>query len=165
MGTLWQTYKKLEKKVSPMIRDATECDIEYLLPLARKMHSTSIYKNSHYSDDNIRVWAKGYITSDHSYFRVYCREEKAVAYLLGYITNYLWGDDLFAQEELLFTDGKSHLAGLKLLKDFEKWAIDWGALQVNFPVTYDGLTDVKYNKVMERLGYKQQGTIFKKDLI
>ena len=61
MGTLWQTYKKLEKKVSPMIRDATECDIEYLLPLARKMHSTSIYKNSHYSDDNIRVWAKGYI--------------------------------------------------------------------------------------------------------
>ena len=75
------------------------------------------------------------------------------------------GDDLFAQEELLFTDGKSHLAGLKLLKDFEKWAIDWGALQINFPVTYDGLTDVKYNKVMERLGYKQQGTIFKKDLI
>tara|TARA_E500000178_G_scaffold340077_1_gene382364 strand:- start:253 stop:723 length:471 start_codon:yes stop_codon:yes gene_type:complete len=151
-------------KVSPMIRDATKCDIEYLLPLARKMHSTSIYKNSHYSDDNIRVWAKGYIDSDHSYFRVYCREEKAVAFLLGYITNYLWGDDIFAQEELLFTDGKSQLAGFKLLKDFEKWAIKNNCREVNYSVTYGGATTSQYDDVMERLGYTKQGTIYKKGL-
>ncbi len=148
-----------------MIREGTYEDIEQLLPMAQEMHNTSIYKDTHYSHDVVREYASRFVGNPNNYFKVYIRNDTPVAYLLGYITNYLWGNDILAQEELLFTDGKSQLAGFKLLKDFEVWAKEKGCKEVNYSVTYGGDPTSQYDNVMERMGYTKQGAIYKKGIV
>ena len=133
--------------------------------MAQEMHDTSRYKDTHYSHDVVREYASRFVGTPNNYFKVYIRNDTPVAYLLGYITNYLWGNDLLAQEELLFTDGKSQLAGFKLLKDFEVWAKEKGCKEVNYSVTYGGDPTSQYDNVMERMGYKKQGAIYKKGIV
>mgnify|MGYP001186976245 FL=1 len=145
-----------------MIKDGTNEDIEYLLPLAKKMHETSIYRNLDYTDERIRTYAQKFVQSEDHYFRVYIKDEKPTAFFLGYITNYIWSYQILGCEEQLFTDNSSPLVGLKLTKDFEKWCKEKGAVEVNFSVTHSGKPNEKYNKFMERMGYKDVGSIFKK---
>jgi hypothetical protein len=148
------------------IQDGTYADIETLLPLAKEMHETSIYKDTHYDENVVREFASKFCGNPHKYFRVYKKNGLyPMGYLLGYITNYLWGNDLLAQEELLFTDQSSQLAGFKLLKDFEKWAKEKGCKEVNYSVTYGGSPTSQYDRVMERMGYTKQGAIYKKGIL
>ena len=148
-----------------MIKEGTYEDIETLLPLAKEMHGTSIYKDTHYDENIVREYASRFCGNPNKYFRVYYKGDKPMAYLLGYITNYLWGNDILAQEELLFTDQSSQLAGFKLLKDFEKWAKEKGCKEVNYSVTYAGAPNEQYDKVMTRMGYTKQGAIYKKGIV
>lgn len=145
-----------------MVRDATYDDVEKLLPLAYVMHQTSIYKETEYDEEVVRKYAKHFVDSENNYFRVVDKDGKPCAFFLGYITTYLWSNQTLACEENLFTDGTSVLAGLKLTKDFEAWAKEKGAYEVNFSITHSGKPDEQMNKFMVRMGYQERGAIFKK---
>ena len=130
-----------------MIKEGTYEDIETLLPLAKEMHGTSIYKDTHYDENIVRGYASRFCGNPNKYFRVYYKGDKPMAYLLGYI------------------DQSSQLAGFKLLKDFEKWAKEKGCKEVNYSVTYAGAPNEQYDKVMTRMGYTKQGAIYKKGIV
>ena len=146
-----------------MVRDGTDDDIEKLLPLAIKMHETSIYKGLELDLEVVRKYAKGFIKDDWKYFRVYVgQDEVPSAFFMGFTTNYFFNNQVLGCEENLFTNEKNPFAGIRLTKDFEKWCKKRGAVEMNFSVTHSGKPNGQYHKFMKRMGYQEIGAIFKK---
>ena len=148
-----------------MIREGKDEDIEKLIPLAIKMHETSIYKNLELDLQVVRDYAKQFIKDDWKYFRVCVGEDKIPsAFFMGFITKYFFNNQILGCEENLFTNEKNPFAGIRLTKDFEAWCKKKGAVEVNFSVTHSGKPNEQYHKFMKRMGYKEIGAIFKKGI-
>ena len=146
-----------------MIRDATYEDIEILLPLSEEMHRTSpVYSSMPYDKDKVREYARGYVKRDYTYFRVYEKNGKPVAFFLGYITNYFVNYSIMGQQETLYTDEKNPMVGIRLSKDFEVWCKEQGALEVNYGITHSHTP--RHRDFMSRLGYEVVGTVYSKRL-
>jgi hypothetical protein len=145
-----------------MIRDAIDEDIEILLPLAIKMHSTSkVYADLDLDLQKVRDYAKDYIDYYDRYFRVYEKDGRPVAFFLGYVCEYFFGNQKLGIQENLFTNEENPMVGIRLSKDFEAWCKERGAIEVNFGITTSHDRQ-RHDKFMARLGYRDCGTVYKK---
>lgn len=149
--------------ITKMIRDATYDDIEILLPLAKEMHRTSpVYSSMPFNEGKVRQYSRNYSEKSHTYFRVYEKDGKPVAFFLGYVQNYFFNYEVLGQQETLYTDGKNPMVGIRLSKDFEIWCKEQGAIEVNYGITHSHTP--RHTSFMSRLGYEIVGTVYSKRL-
>lgn len=146
-----------------MIRDAHEDDIDGLFELAHRMYLESRYSTLPFDGEKARRMGRIFINREDRYFRVYEKDETPVAFCMGGITDYMFSDCLLAEEYIVYSDAKAPLSGLRLMKDFEKWAKDWGVLEINFSTTALG-DDPRYEAFCTRLGYRPCGRHWKRRL-
>lgn len=147
-----------------MIRDATYEDIEEILQLAIEMHRTSsTYSFADFHNPKFIDYCKRCIEYNNRYIRVFDSGSGPVAFFMGVISEHLFGRDRVGVQELLWTNGKAPMCGIRLSKDFENWCKKKGAIDVTFGITHSHDRG-RHDKFMSRLGYEDGGTVYKKRL-
>ncbi|QGH45095.1 hypothetical protein [Ralstonia phage Reminis] len=147
------------------VRDATILD---LLPLARLAES---YLSEVRTMDNHPLCVKTYmeglaasILSDDGYVSVLEVDRKVVGGFWGIITNQPWSATKFAQDIIIYVekpyrDGN----GLKLIRQWMKWAKDKGAKEV-YLSTASGIDTERFIRLTKLLGFEPVGHGFKKEV-
>lgn len=146
-----------------MIRDANYEDIEDVFDLGHSLWLESNYRHLPWDNEKARRMGHVFIERDDKYFRIVEKDEKIIAFCMGGLSDYIFSEGLFAEEYLLYTEKKAPLSGAKLMRDFEKWARQWGALEMNFSTTAYG-EDPRYEAFCTRLGYEPCGRNWKRRL-
>lgn len=127
------------------------------------MYLESEYSTLPFDPEKARRMGGVFIDRQDRYFRVYEKDGVPVAFCMGGIADYIFSDALLGEEYIVYTNQEAPMAGARLMKDFEKWARDFGAIELNFSTTALG-DDPRYEAFCTRLGYRPCGRHWKKRL-
>jgi GNAT superfamily N-acetyltransferase len=101
----------------------------------------------------------------HVIYAARCKGE-IVAILWGTLNEYLWCDESFAQDCMVYIL-KEHRGGLlakRLVDCFERWAAIKGATSIHFGANSGIGDNAPASKLYSRLGYAQVGLSFRKNI-
>ncbi len=143
-------------------RDITEKDVPIVVDLARQCHVESNYSALIFDPEVVTTLAESMLLDPSVRFcRVAEKENKIFAMYAGFISQYIFSKDLMASDLLLYVEPSKRgtLAAVKLMKEFEMWAFDNGALEIR-PAVTTGIKIEKTKKLHEILGYTTSGHTF-----
>lgn len=145
------------------IRPVTPLDTLTCVDLAARFAGESAYAGLPVSEEKLRRLAAQYATQPGHYFRVAEEDGWIVGMLLGHTTPFIFGDALLAEQ--LFWYVLPHKRGssvaVRLLLDFIAWAEEQGVAEVSAGITTGMDIDGPVGAVLQRLGFKRTGSIYK----
>jgi len=119
------------------------------------MHLESCYSGIAFDPDRTvrALWSMGY-------FRVARKGDELVGMFAGGCEEYFFGPELLAMEYIWYVRpaNRGSRAALLLLRDFESWALGLGCREVCIGTS----TGFEYDGLMEKLGYRKTGGIYKR---
>jgi RimJ/RimL family protein N-acetyltransferase len=145
----------------------SEQDIEPMIEMGAAMHAESAFASLDYSWDKCRKLGHRYIQNPDVNFGVVAESDgKTVGMLMGYITDYYFGNDRIACDILWYIDPdyRGSRAAIKLLRAFQHWAKEQGASEVCIGVS----TAVEFERtglLLQRLGYTHVGGNYKLSVV
>jgi len=148
------------------IRKISRPDFESLLVLGRLMHEESSYRHLEYNKEKLWQLGEKTIFEPRSYFGVVAEKDaEIVGMFLGYITPFFFSSQKIAGDLVLFVTPKERgsSVALRLIREYEAWAIANGAKQIMLGVT-TGVNEERTKELFLRLGYKPAGAIVKKEV-
>lgn len=147
------------------VRPAEEKDIEPCLELGRQFWDESHYGRFTFNNDKAVSFGKTIIGSPWSFFWVAEDEGKTVGFNIAHLENPAFSYDLMAIHDLLFVNknDRGHMAGLKLMRVYDHWAKENGAVYATFIPSGMGL-DERWDSFSSHLGYEKMGSYFRKEL-
>ena len=146
-----------------MIRDAEHEDVEECLELGHRMYLASQYSSLPWCSDKCRNLGHSFVEREDRYFRLYEKDNRPVGFCTGGIEDLIFSEEYMGKEYLLFTSEEVPLVGLRLMRDFEKWCINWGVMEIDFSTTSQG-EDKRFEAFANRLGYRPAGRHWKRRL-
>ncbi len=145
-------------------RDITEADVPIVVNLARQAHEESNYSHLIFDHEKVAELARSMLPDPTVRFcRVAGKNNEIFAMYAGFIAPYIFSYDLMASDLLLFVEPsrRGTMAAAKLMKEFEAWAFDNGALEIR-PAITTGVKMSETKRLHEVLGYDTSGYTFVK---
>jgi GNAT superfamily N-acetyltransferase len=145
----------------------SEQDIEPMIEMGASMHAESAFAALDYSWSKCRELGHRYIQNpDVNFGAVAEADGKTVGMLMGYVTDYYFGNDKIACDILWYIDPdhRGSRAAIKLLRAFQRWAKEQGASEVCIGVS----TAVEFERtglLLQRLGYTHVGGNYKLSVV
>ena len=149
-----------------MIIKPTYKDIFKIEELIRVAAQEGPYKELSYNREKVLLGIKDILEDPSQCIIIYTIKDKFIGIFLGYLSTWYTGDDIVAQDKTWFVLPEYRTktrAAIVLVKAFEKWAKDNGAMSICPGSMTGGDIDVVC-KLYERLGYKAIGYNFKKTI-
>jgi len=145
------------------IRSLEWADIPSVVDLAKQMHAESAFSRFQFDDSKMAVQLTMPLTHPESQFcHVAVKDKEVVGALFGYLTEFLFGPELIAMDYgwYVLPKARGTSARVRLLKNFQRWAKDHGAVEVCMGVSTNVQKD-KTGKLFKKLGYKHVGGLYK----
>ena len=141
------------------IRDATVHDLDRLIEIGLEMQSESSYRYLTYDPDRVRSFLSGLIGTQ--YVRVYEKDGRVVAVMVGVATPAWFSEDMMATDLALFVDKKHRgsMTAIRLIRDFLRWAKDRGVKQIR-PGVSTGAVGSAGSRLYEAMGFEAVGTTY-----
>lgn len=141
------------------IRDATAHDLDWLVEAGLEMQSESSYRYLTYDPDRVRSFLSGLIGTQ--YVRVYEKDERIVAGMVGVATPAWFSEDMMATDLALFVEKKHRgsMAAVRLIRDFLRWAKDRGVKQIR-PGVSTGAVGSAGSRLYESMDFEAVGTTY-----
>lgn len=148
-------------------RAETKNDIDRVIELGAVMHAESAYKEYPCDIEHLKKYSRSFEEQPEE-FAAFMNEEDGdiTAVVAGYLAPlYFDPKTKFAYDFLLYSkpEKRGGPAAVRLMKAFEKWSRDSGASAVVMGVTA-GIADETACKFYTRLGYKNSGALFSKEI-
>lgn len=148
----------------PKIRSLEYADIPETVELARKFVEESAFSRFRFSHDKMAANLSMAVTHPHIAFCHVVEEDgQLVGALVGYINEFFFGPDLIASDQgwFILPEYRGSRSAVKLLKNFESWALANGAKEVAMGISTDVMPE-KTAALLQKLGYNHVGGNFKK---
>jgi len=135
-------------------------NIRDVLFLGEKMHKESAYSDMPF---DMEMAAQNIfhniIQSEYGFGLVAYKDTNPIGLLCGALATHYFGPALYAYDFAWYVTPKQRgsSTAIRMLKKFEKWAKDRGALEVHLGVT-TGVSPEKTAKMFERMGYEFVGS-------
>lgn len=144
-----------------MIRPAKISDIATLVILGQQMHDETSYKHVTYSPE--RVAATCELMISNGFIVVAEKEGQIVGVMMGDVHTPWYTTDSMGIDYCLYIypQHRHGIAAMRMIKRFEEWCIAMGATQVRPGI---GTGDLSVAKLYEKLGYKNVGNWYLKDV-
>lgn len=145
------TYERIQLE---NIRDA--------LFLGEKMHKESAYADMPFDlETAAQSIYSMLIQSDHGFGLIAYKDTNPVGLIAGALATHYFGPGLYAYDFAWYVTPKQRGSSIavRLLKKFEKWAKDKGAMEIHLGVT-TGVNPDQTAKIFEKMGYKYVGKNF-----
>lgn len=144
-----------------MIRQGTVEDIPRVIEMGRRLQQDSTYQHITYSPERVAETCKVMISA--GFFVVAVVDDKVVGGMIGDVYTPWYSTDKLGLDYTIFIEPehRNGLLAVKMIKRFENWCIDMGAKQIRPGV---GTGDASVTRLYKRLGYKQVGAWFLKDI-
>tara|TARA_R100001440_G_scaffold18411_2_gene31109 strand:- start:50 stop:505 length:456 start_codon:yes stop_codon:yes gene_type:complete len=143
-------------------------DFEQIHALGQWMQENSHFANNGWCSRKVyRIVSASQDSDSNIFLRVVERNNKIIGFMVGSVSEYFFSDKLIAQDMVLVFHPNErenilrHI--IKLIKDFEAWAKEKGAVEVAIGIT-SGIAGEGYPKLLNRLGYDQVGILTKKEV-
>jgi len=146
-----------------MIREMLLSDIDGIVDVVgRRMFAESAFRDLDYDESKSRLYLSRIICGDRSFGCVAEVDGEVVGFFTGYVSEYFFGRDLIATEELWYVvpGHRSSALGLGLLGAFEDWARGMGVREVCVGLS-TGNDPARVGGILERRGYRQMGGVYK----
>lgn len=147
----------------PLIEDFDQINL-----IGRWFQENSLYTTCGWSDEkSLRLVVEGTYPDSNTFMRVVESEGQIVGFFLGHITEYFFSTKQIAQDlVMVFLPQKR--AGIikptiKMLKEFEAWAVNKGAHEICIGIT-SGIAGPGYEQLIKRIGYREVGSVMKKEV-
>jgi len=135
-----------------LIIDANLTDFDELLPLAKFIHSQSIFADTDFNESEVRRTFATAITFEDGFAKVVKHNGKIVGALIGFVAKNQWGIRI-ATDLLTFSQRQTDA----LIRSFSEWAKTRGAVAVNITdLTMRG----RYQKLILSVGFEPAGNNF-----
>ena len=139
--------------------DAALENIRDVVDLSRQMHEESAYRAMPFDMEWLAqtVYEK-VLQPDTGYGRIAYRDGVPIGMMLGALATHNFGPALFAYDFAWYVvpEVRGSSTAIKLLRSFEKWAKDRGALEIHLGVTTN-VAPERTGKMFKRLGYTHVG--------
>lgn len=149
-----------------IIRPFEGRDVLNMIILGEKMWQESSYSHLDYDHEVLVDMSEIWIADPEWHYASVAEKDGYIfGMYVGSITQYYFGKDLVAVDQLLFIDPSKRggIAAMRLIKDFEQWARSRGAKEVR-PAVSTGVNIDQTKKLYESLGFETVGYTFKKEL-
>lgn len=141
-------------------------DNEELILLGEQMHKESTYRDLDWNPDKLRVLGDTVLEHPTRYCCFVAKNSASdiLGFLVGYINEHYFSDDLVAEDMLLFVpmSKRGGKAAIRLVRAYEQWAKDNGAKRICLGVTTEINTDQTVG-LYKKLGYEPYGIVLKKE--
>lgn len=138
-----------------------------MIELAEKMHKESNFRDLDFSKAKLDLLTKQFLADEDHFMAIVAEDENKciLGMLVGFITEYYFGNDAYASDLALYVDKsrRGAMASVRMFKEFEKWAIRKNAKEVR-PGTSTGIEIKRTRKLYTHLGYEITGNTFRKVL-
>ena len=150
------------------IRLATAADLPAMVALGRATHAVSRYAAQPYSAARVQQGLQAVIDSGQGKYVLFAAVDsgrQVVGLLLGVIEQALFTEALSASVVYYIVDSAASMGGHapRLLRAFERWALNRGAVEVNFGVN-SGIDAGRVARYARRMGYGWVGGNFVKEV-
>ncbi len=149
-----------------IIRAPQPQDIEVMIGLARMMHKESVYCD--FDFDRGKVAAIGaQVLNNPDYFGRVCESETSViGLMICYVTPYYFGNDLLAQDMILYIDKsrRGSVGAMRMIVEYVEWAKEKGCKEAVLAQTAGIAPDV-VAKLYNRVGFELIGQLYKRRLV
>jgi len=150
--------------MSTSLRIATEADLSALVEMGRSMHAESPrFRHLDFSAEKAARFALALISSPEGRAVIAEKDGHIVGMFLGFVTEHYFGGDRMASDLALYVvpEERGGTAGVRLIKDFEGWARETGAVECVIGVN-TGLTVERTKGLLEKMGYAMSGVTMRK---
>ena len=162
-----ETSDGVMSEAAIQIRRMSEQDIEPMVEMGAAMHAESAFVVLDYSRDKCRDLCRRYIAHPDVNFGVVAEKDgRLIGMLMGYVTDYYFGDDKIACDILWYMDPehRGSRVGIRLLEAFQDWSKERGASEVCIGIS----TAVAFERtgaLLQRLGYLHVGGNYKLSVV
>lgn len=146
-----------------MIRKAQQGDLKFMVEMASLMAKEGAFRRISFNHEKTATFGLKRMFSDSGFAWVATDEDNIpVGMLIGQITPYIFSGDLIAVDDAWYMVPKMRgsIQGVKLLKQFVKWGLGKGAVEVCVGVS-TGVNLPRTGKLLSRLGFTEVGGTFK----
>lgn len=147
------------------VRPATETDIQPCLRLAEQFWHESIYKMVSFDADKSVAYGRNVIENPWSLFWVAEDGGGVIGFVIAHLENPAFSNDIMAVHDFLFVnkDDRGHMAGIQLMRVYDHWAKENGAVIATFVPSGMGL-DPRWESFANHLGFEKTGLYFRKEM-
>lgn len=147
------------------VRQATEWDLPAVIQLSLAYAEEADHHDNFTFDPELAaLHGITAVRDPNSCFLVSVYEGKVVGFLWAILTTLPWSRTPIALDNILYVSpdyrGKQ---GMYLIRAYEKWAQECGAVEVNVSIA-SGITNERTESLYERLGYTKVGTSYRKEI-
>lgn len=148
-----------------MIRCADQTDLTELVRLGRLMHAESNYAPLVFSEVVYRHFLQAVIDHDNGCVLVAERNHGLIGVYIGVVANAFFSTDKVANDVLLYVEPhfRGGMTAMRLIKAFEQWAVEQGAVQIRPGISVGGEIDVAA-RLYRAAGFETAGYAFLKNL-
>ena len=134
-----------------------------LILMSKEMHEESQFSELDYDQNVFIDWIANAMVNPNYYLGGYTIDGKLAGALLGDVSQTYFGKDKVAINRNWYVrpEFRGSLAGIKLLKDFEKWAKEQGAKRV-YGGTSTKINTKGFDQIMNRLNYQVVGADYQR---
>jgi len=137
-----------------------------MIGLAKMMHGESVYRD--FDFDYVKVEAIGHqVLFDPSYFGVICEDkDKIIGLMICYVSAYYFGNDLLAQDMILYIDPsrRGGVGASRMIVEYVEWAQSKDCKEVLLGQTA-GIDPEVVDKLYTHAGFKLIGQLYKRRLV
>jgi RimJ/RimL family protein N-acetyltransferase len=143
-------------------RRGTEPDIQPICKLGKKMHVESEFKDLHWNEEKVLKWLDMNVKSPNRFVLCAYDESTLAGVFIGSISEFYFGNDRLASDLLWYVgvDYRGGRVGIRLLKEFEKWAREQNVDRIQVGVS-SGMSIERTGALLERMGFNQIGGLYK----
>ena len=151
-----------------VIRPPVLEDYAQISTMGRWFQENSDYQNCGWSERKVAHIILSSTDESSPYFmRVAEENGELIGMFLGLVTEYFFSEEQIAMEQVVFfypekRKGVSRSL-VKMFGEFEDWAKKQSAREICLGVT-SGIAGDGYEKLIERVGYRRAGSIFKREI-
>lgn len=148
-----------------IIRDASLDDIQQLVALGEAFHQESMFSRIPFKREKVTQLLESLVKDIQNkkiFFKVCIKEQTVYGGLIGFLSNYFFSDAYAANDLGLFIlpDKRGSFAAAKLLKLFQEWGHQTGAMEVCMGVS-TGIHAARTGKFYEAMKFQHVGGIYK----
>ena len=146
-----------------VIEDIPAIDLMKVVHLGRDFHQESSFRRISFDEGILINFLSAAIVNDSYYLRGAYHRGLLTGVLVGYLTPYVFSQELHAVETALYVipDKRGSSAAFKLIKNFEQWAISKDAREVIITIRSD-INKHRVTKLYNKLGFQSEGSFHSK---
>lgn len=146
-------------------RRALPQDLGQLMGLAREMHAETSFRTLSFDAPKAATEVMDCVLNPNMFVCVAEKDDRILGMIAAYLAKPFFSDDLVVYDHIWYVgkEGRNGLVGPRLLKHVAEWARLAGAKAV-FVTLGSDIKQERVGKLVERLGYRQLGGYYRKDL-